>query len=97
MLQILFNLAEEAILKYAKVDDPLSASAMHGAIGLYGVLMPPLFGKESHVLQSTGWAVDALPSANSAKGLFYGGDGRMLGATIVGMISCSLFACSQLS
>lgn len=86
---ILFNLAEEAILKFAKVDDPLSASAMHGAIGIFGVLMPPLFGKESHVLQSTGWTLEGLPSKNAAKGLFYGGDGRMLGATIVGILAVS--------
>lgn len=57
---------------------------MHGAIGIFGVLMPPLFGKESHILQSTGWVLESLPSKNTAKGLFYGGDGRMFGATVVG-------------
>jgi hypothetical protein len=51
--------------------------------------MPPIFGKESHVLQSTGWVLENLPSKNAAKGLFYGGDGRMLGATIVGAFSRS--------
>lgn len=84
---ILFNLAEEAILVYAKVDDPLSASAMHGVVGIYGLLMPTLFGKESHVLQVLGKTVADMPSTNSAKGLFYGGDGRLLGAAIVGLLA----------
>ena len=72
---------------YAKVDDPLSASAMHGAIGIYGLLMPALFGKESHVLQVLGKTIAQLPAENSAKGLFYGGDGRLLGAAIAPTIA----------
>lgn len=65
---------------------------MHGAIGVYGLLMPALFAKESHLLQSLGRDFESLPSPSAAKGLFYGGDGRILGAAVVGMVSCSIMS-----
>lgn len=95
-MQILFNLAEEGILKFAKVDDPLSASAMHGVIGIYGLLMPPIFAKEEHLLHVLGKTINDLPTSNSAKGIIYGGDGRLLGAAVVGTVATDSIAMSCL-
>mmetsp|Transcript_4463 Transcript_4463/g.9310 ORF Transcript_4463/g.9310 Transcript_4463/m.9310 type:complete len:457 (-) Transcript_4463:390-1760(-) len=65
-------------LEKLKVDDVVGAVPVHGFCGIWGVLVPALFGS------STQYA-NAYYSARADKcaGIFYGGDGSSLAANVV--------------
>merc|ERR1711871_1151800 len=52
---------------WVKVDDPLDAAAIHGVCGVWGLIAVGLFANGTDGL----W------------GVFYGGDGKLLGSNIV--------------
>ena len=80
---VAFNFAEEAI-QALRVDDPLSASAMHGAVGALGAVLVAFFAKGEFVAQQTGRALSSFASDRTPRGIFYGGDGRLLACQLAG-------------
>jgi ammonium transporter, Amt family len=80
---ILFNVAEGGIQRL-QVDDPLSASAMHGCVGMFGALVVGFFAKPDYLLQQLDKSVGDFRSEHTPKGILYGGNGRLLGCQIVG-------------
>lgn len=86
---LLFARAESFILNRLKIDDPLSASAMHGCIGVLGALVVGVFAKEEYLSQqmenASGIANPYADSGNTAKGLVYGGNGKLLLCQIIGV------------
>lgn len=89
---LLFAPAESLILNRLKIDDPLSASAMHGVVGACGALFVGLFAKGEYVAQqmenASGIENPYDGAEKTAKGLLYGGDGKLLLSTIVGACCC---------
>jgi len=67
-----------------KVDDPVGAIAVHGACGSWGILALGLFADGSYG--------DGLNGVSGGlRGLFYG-DAGQLGAEIIGLLACVLWA-----
>lgn len=73
-----FDFLCDVLLKL-KIDDPLAAAPMHGGCGLFGVFFVGLFAKKKYVSQAYNDGADY--------GIFYGGDGKLLGCQVVGMLS----------
>lgn len=75
-----------------KIDDPLSASPMHGVCGAWGVLFVGLLAKKEYIIDSYGRdpASIWIPA-----GLFYGGEevGRLLAAQLIGIITITVWVC----
>lgn len=67
------------------IDDVVDAVAVHGAGGTWGVIAAALFAKQEQV------ELLYNISGNSAKGLFYGGDGKLLGMAFLQIISIVLY------
>jgi len=66
--------ASKALVK-CKIDDPLDAFPVHGACGFWGVLAVGLFCPEKYSYNlKADW------------GLFYGGNGTLLGVQIIGLL-----------
>ena len=68
------------------IDDVVDAAAVHVAGGIWGVISAALFAKKEQVellYNITG---------DSAKGLFYGGDGKLLGMALLQIISIILYS-----
>mmetsp|Transcript_12480 Transcript_12480/g.16999 ORF Transcript_12480/g.16999 Transcript_12480/m.16999 type:complete len:497 (+) Transcript_12480:163-1653(+) len=82
---VIFDVACEVLLKL-KIDDPLSASPMHGFCGMWGVLYVGLMAKEEYVKQAYG-------DTRGKYGAFYGGGGELLGCQIVGIICIATWTC----
>ena len=72
------------LLLKLKIDDPLEAAPMHGACGAFGVFWVGLMAKKEYVAEVYG-------GAEKCAGVFYGGDGGMLGAQVVGIICITLW------
>lgn len=72
------------LLLKLKIDDPLEAAPMHGACGAFGVFWVGLMAKKEYV-------AEVYSGAEKCAGVFYGGDGSMLGAQIVGVICIFLW------
>lgn len=51
---VVFSLAEDWALYKLKIDDPVSAWALHGATGVWGVLYVGLMAQPNYVLQVYG-------------------------------------------
>lgn len=85
---LLFARAESFILNRLRIDDPLSASAMHGVIGLLGALFVGVFAKEEYLAQqmenASGVADPYATAGNTAKGLVYGGNGKLFLCQVIG-------------
>lgn len=62
-----------------KVDDPVGATAVHLACGVFGTICVGLFSKEG------------VTSLSAKNGLFYGGGFQLLGVQIIGIIAVGLF------
>lgn len=77
--------ASKLLLKF-KIDDPLEAAPMHGACGAFGVLWVGLMAKKEYVAE-----VGYGGNASKCAGIFYGGEGGLLGAQIVGIICIALW------
>lgn len=85
---LLFARAESLILKRLRIDDPVSASAMHGVVGVFGALVVGVFAKQEYVAQqwmnATGISFPYTGAGNTTKGLVYGGNGKLLLCQIIG-------------
>lgn len=68
------------LLKRFKIDDPLDASALHGACGSFGVVAVGLFASSDLIEQVYG------PGTGEHYGLLLGGGWRRFGAQIVGVV-----------
>lgn len=62
-----------------KVDDPVGATAVHLACGVFGTICVGLFSKEG------------ITSLSSQNGLFYGGGFKLLGVQIIGIVAVGAF------
>lgn len=62
-----------------KVDDPVGATAVHLACGVFGTICVGLFSKEG------------ITSLSSQNGLFYGGGFKLLGVQIIGIFAVGAF------
>lgn len=60
-----------------RIDDPLSASPMHGIVGIWGVLFAGFFATEEYVGQAY---------LNGKFGAFMGGGGHLLACQVVGIL-----------
>jgi len=65
------------LLLLLKIDDPLEAFPIHGAVGVWGAFAVGLFAREE-LLFISGYGND-----NGWEGVFYGGGGRLLAANCV--------------
>jgi ammonium transporter, Amt family len=67
------------------IDDAVSASAMHGGVGTLGALSVGFLAKGDFVLQLLGKSeADFAGEEGTYKGLFYGGNGKLLGCCFIG-------------
>lgn len=73
--------ASSKLLLKLKIDDPLEAAPMHGFCGAFGVLWVGFMAKQSYVAEVFGTARNGYMPA----GVFYGGNGKLLGAQIAGI------------
>jgi len=64
-----------------RIDDPLAAAPMHGVCGALGVLFVGFMAKQSYVTEVYGERPDGY-----GQGVFYGGNGRQLGAQVTGAL-----------
>ena len=78
----------EPLIASLGIDDAVGASAMHGCIGFWGTLVPGLFTRADYTRQLMGEVV-FLKVDKEIQGLFYGGDGKILGCQIIGTMSLS--------
>lgn len=62
-----------------KVDDPVGATAVHLACGVFGTICVGLFSKEG------------ITSLSNQNGLFYGGGFKLLGVQIIGIFAVGAF------
>ena len=76
----------ERLVLRAGVADTVSATAMHGGVGCLGALFVGLLAKGDYVLQLLGKNEGDFEGAGTYKGLFYGGNGKLLGAAAVGAL-----------
>jgi Amt family ammonium transporter len=68
--------AASALLRRARVDDPLDVAPVHLACGAWGLISVGFFATEANVAGVYGFANDW--------GVFYGGSGAQLGAQLLG-------------
>lgn len=71
------------------IDDPLSASPMHGFCGAWGVLFVGLMAKEKYTQQVYG-------DDNPRYGAFYGGGGELFACQLTGVVSITAWVCCML-
>jgi Amt family ammonium transporter len=81
----------EPLIQRTGVDDAVGASAMHGGCGTLGVLFVGFFTKGTYALQLLGKEADAFDGP-AYKGIFYGGNGKLLGCQVIGVLSYCQFA-----
>ena len=65
------------LLLLLKIDDPLEAFPIHGAVGVWGAFAVGLFAREE-LLTISGYG-----NGNGWEGVFYGGGGRLLAANCI--------------
>jgi ammonium transporter, Amt family len=74
----------EQLIQRIGIDDAMGASAMHGGCGTLGLLFVGFFAKGTYALQLLGKTAADFDSP-SYKGVFYGGDGKLLACQIIGV------------
>ena len=74
----------ERVVLRLRVDDPLSASALHGGVGAFGALMVAVFARGEHLLQQLDKGESDFARKRDARGLVYGGNGRLLACQAIG-------------
>ena len=67
-----------------RIDDPLSASPMHGICGAWGVIVTGLLAAPHHVEQAFG---------TTKYGAFYGGGGNLLACQVIGVLVIAGWTC----
>ncbi|KAG2455060.1 hypothetical protein HYH02_000885 [Chlamydomonas schloesseri] len=85
---IVFSVADYVTLNKLKVDDPVSAFALHGAVGAWGVLFPGFLAAPHYVVEvygAYGFGMDA--EAGKRFGLFYGGHGQVLLVQVIEVLA----------
>ena len=90
IISALIYILASAGLRRVHCDDPLDASALHGACGFFGVIAVGLFGEADRLEAVYG------EGAGEHYGLFVGGGWRRLGAQVIGTIVYALW-CAVLS
>ena len=75
---LVFLFSKWFILYKLRVDDPVDAIALHGCTGAWGLIVVGLFAADKYVAQAY--------SSDQDVGIFYGGNGKLLAAEIVGII-----------
>ena len=78
---LVIHFSSKLLLKL-QIDDPLEAAPMHGFCGAFGVLWVGFMAKKEYVAEVFGTARNGYEPA----GVFYGGNGKLLGAQIVGIL-----------
>lgn len=73
----------EAFILLIGLDDAVSASAMHGGIGILGTIFVGLLAKGAYVSELVGKTAEDFDGA-VYKGLFYGGNGKLLACQVIG-------------
>ena len=68
------------------IDDPVGASAVHGAAGAWGVIATGLFANGSG-----GFGLNGVPQ--TVRGLFFGGGVHQLGAQLIGAVTGFVLVC----
>ena len=81
---VLFG-AGKLLLKL-RIDDPLEAFPVHGACGAWGCLAVGLFAKQKYL----------DPDNSEHYGCFMGGNGKLLGVQIAGVLTIALWTCGIL-
>ncbi len=76
-------------LLWLKVDDPLNASPIHAACGIWGVICNGLFARKENIALLYGNSADNIPY-----GLFLGGGWEILGTSLLGCVMCVLWTMS---
>lgn len=79
---ILVVVVAEFLDKKLHIDDPVGAVAVHFANGIWGTIAVGLFAVSDYQDGSVGKIVDP-----SALGLFYGGNGHLLGIQVAGILA----------
>ncbi len=69
-----------------RIDDPLSASPMHGFCGVWAVFFTGLLAKQEYVQQTY--------ARSPYYGVFYGSKGNLLAAQCIGIIVIIAWTCS---
>lgn len=77
-----YIVAAKFVLHVLRVDDPLEVIAVHGFSGVVGVFIPVFFAKREYIEESFGYPVDSTRA-----GIFYGGNGTLMGVQLLGLIS----------
>jgi ammonium transporter, Amt family len=89
-LGALIFLYMEPFIASLGIDDAVGASSMHGCIGTFGTLVPGFFARADYtreLFHSAGIGLDN-PDKLMA-GIFYGGDGNLLGCQVIGALITS--------
>ncbi|GFR49915.1 hypothetical protein Agub_g12023 [Astrephomene gubernaculifera] len=76
---LVFIGSEHVVLYKMKIDDPVSAVALHLACGLWGLTFPGLLAKPQYVREVYGsYGFGSSVNAAGKYGIFYGGHGQVL-------------------
>ncbi|GBG28790.1 Ammonium transporter [Hondaea fermentalgiana] len=78
---IVYQLGSKFVLLIMKLDDPLDAVAVHAITGMYGLIVVGFFAKTEFVQELAGF--DESVSYKDFSGVFYGGNGKLLGCQLV--------------
>ena len=71
------------LLQKIKIDDPLDASSVHFAAGIFGLICGGLFGTPTNTT--------AAYSAEQPVGAFFGGNGQQLGVNLLGALMITVW------
>lgn len=74
------------LLEKLQIDDPLLAAPMHGFCGAWGIFAIGLFCNPRLLLESYG------RDNKESKGAFFGGDGKLLGAQLLGIVTIAAWS-----
>jgi Amt family ammonium transporter len=88
---LVIHFSSKLLLKL-QIDDPLEAAPMHGFCGAFGVLWVGFMAKKEYVSEVFGTARNGYEPA----GVFYGGNGKLLGAQICGIVVITAWVAANL-
>jgi ammonium transporter, Amt family len=78
---LIFTFAEHHLLHTFRIDDPVSAIAMHYCCGMWGVLFPGLLAREKFVAE--------VYTTTGNAGILYGGNGKILACQLCAIVVLS--------
>ncbi|PNH11211.1 Ammonium transporter 1 member 1 [Tetrabaena socialis] len=91
---VVFCFFDHLTLYTLKVDDPVSAFALHGGVGMWGVLFPGFLAKHDYVVEvygAYGFGMDAKEGKRF--GLLYGGHGQVLLVQVIEILAIIGWTC----